>query len=586
MPVDTSTTAEELITLLRKDSRTRGEILTQPRVGDALQVAKDLYQDIDHWSGIPLLVHCLKTLRVLLPLSPDEDTVIACLLHHAVETHRVTLLDIEERFGPDVRSMVGSLHLLHQLLDRRGAFSAEALRLMIIRLSDDHRSLLIFLSSRVAAMDAIGALPVRERRATAREALRVLAPIAALLGVYAIKHEIERQAFPMAYPDDAERIASQLTGVHAQYGSFLAQAGTVLAEMLETHNVPCTVEMREKQPFSIFTKMNNKGLSQLTAVHDLFAFRVIVQKEEDCYLALGLLHRIAHPVPNRFKDYISFPKPNGYRSLHTTLTGLPNVPPGVFCEVQIRTEEMHREAEYGIAAHWNYKQGGSATQALQRFELLKAAERQEEGEGRTFVDHIFVLTPRGDVIELPEGATPLDFAFQVHTDIGLAFRAARVNGVIVPLSYTLENGDMVEVLRSNNPRPSPRWLKLLRTASARSRLKRYFEKLQTTDATPPIAKVPPPPAPPRRRAARPPRASPPTSWKFRVIGEGTDLRMPLQPAKCCSPDRDATHGAFTGVVARDGVLRVHRANCKLLRQVNPERTVRVVWAETKRQARS
>jgi GTP pyrophosphokinase len=550
-------------------------VLKSPRVADAFALAQRAYGDDRHWTGISLMDHALGTLRLLLTLEPDEDTVVACLLRYVPATTRATLVDVEDRFGGSVRAMVASSHLLVELGARPRRFSIDALRLMMLRLCDDHRALLIFLCGRTVALDSLSLLPVADRKRVARDALRLYSPLAASTGVYALKHLIETKAFPVAYPDDAERIAAQQQEVHERFGGFLPAATASLAETLRTQGVACRVEAREKQPFSIFTKMNSKGVSRLTAVHDLFALRVIVQKEEECYLVLGLLHRIAHPIPNRFKDYIAFPKPNGYQSLHTTLKGLPGSPPEMFTEVQIRTEKMHAEAQFGIAAHWNYKKGGTAEHALQRFHLQKAANAQQPfGGGEPFVDHIFVLTPKGDVVELPEGATPLDFAFQVHTDIGLAFRAARVNGSIVPLTHVLENGDVVDIIKSSQPQPSPRWLKLLKTASARSRLKRYLQERKQHLG---IAESPPmpPPSLPRSRPAKRIAAKTRLS-QFRAVGTGVDVPLPLKSAQCCKPERHRSDSVL-GVITRDGVIRVHRASCKLTRGVNPERRVKVEW---------
>ncbi|TSC78690.1 MAG: GTP pyrophosphokinase [Candidatus Peregrinibacteria bacterium Gr01-1014_25] len=548
-------------------------LLQRPRVRQALEVARQSYEGRRHWTGVPLLEHCMAVFDVLLWLKPDEDTVIACLLHHVIDGKGQSLVDIEDRFGPPVRAIVGGEYLLHQFATRSRRLSLEHVRQMLVRLSEDVRAMLLFLCDRVVVLEHLEELTPREARYFARLGLRVFAPLAASLGVYSLKHLLEERAFPIVYSTDAQRIAEQQRGVRDRYGNFLEDTAARLQAFLRENGIIARVEYREKQPYSIFTKMSRKSVSQLTAVYDLFALRVIVERDEDCYVVLGLLHRIGHPVPNRFKDYVAFPKPNGYRSLHTTLTGLPGVPTGIFTEVQIRTTAMHDEAEFGVAAHWNYKQGGTAQQAMQRVRLLRAADDQEDeedGHVQAYVDRIFVLTPKGDVVELPEGATPLDFAFQVHTDIGLAYRAARVNGSIVPLNYQLENGDVVEVLHAAKPHPSPRWLKLLRTASARSRLKRYL----TEHSAVPAVAVAAPVASPRKSAARKTAPRPPSG--FRAVGTGVDVPLPLKSALCCKPQAHPGK-TLAGVIARDGVVRVHRADCKLIRAVNPERRVKVEW---------
>lgn len=549
-------------------------VLRGKRVEKAFALAAELYADGRHWSGVPVLEHCCSVLRTLLPLKPDEDAVIACILHHAVDAKQMTLLELEERFGSSVRAIVAGEYLLYQLLSRPRRISLHALRRMMVRASDDVRALIVFLCDRVVALDHSDKLSESERRIAARVALKVLAPMAASLGVYLLKHQLEGKAFPLAYPSDAERIVEQQQSVQERFQNFLPQLAEAVEHSLREHGVAATVEYREKQPYSAFTKMSRKGVLKLTAVYDLFALRVIVTKEEDCYVALGVLHRFSHPVSHRFKDYIAFPKPNGYRSLHTTLTGLPKAPPEVFVEVQIRTHAMHEEAEFGIAAHWNYKEGGSTEHALQRFRLMQQMDKNEdlfgESTGRE-TDSIFVLTPKGDVIELPEGATPLDFAFQVHTDIGLAYRAARVNGGVVALNHTLENGDVVEVLRASNPQPSPRWMKLLRTASARSRLRRYLQEREGQPAEIETATV----AAPARRPAKKKREAKPLF--LRSAGRGIDVQLPLQPAQCCKPEKHPGADVL-GIVGR-GVVRVHTASCKHARTANPERRVHVLWSE-------
>lgn len=544
------------------------------RVTDAYALAQRAYEQHMHWTGVPYIEQALRALKLLLKFSPDEDAVIACLLKYIPDTKKVSLIEVGDRFGKNVRQIVADAKLLSEISLRPRRMSSDALRLMMIRVSDDHRALLVFLCGRTVALESLPLMPLPERRRIAQDALRLLSPLAASVGVYALKHIIEAMAFPVAYPNDAERITSQQMQVHGHHGAFLAPAAEQLTETLKKHGIACRVEAREKQPYSIFNKMNSKGVSQLTSVYDLFALRVIVESDDDCYVALGLLHRIAHPVPNRFKDYIAFPKPNGYQSLHTTLASFPGVPSGVFVEVQIRTARMHEEAEFGIAAHWNYKQGGTPEHALRRFQLLKSADQRESSGdvASGFIDHMYVLTPKGDIIELPEGATPLDFAFQVHTDIGLAFRAARVNGAVVPLTHTLENGDVVEIIKSAKPQPSPRWIKLLKTASARSRLKRYLADRQEQAGVVPEEPKLAPKRPAKGAVAKRAKSGP----LFRAVNTGVDVPLPLKAAQCCKPKQGEGHGLM-GITARSGIIRVHRENCKLIKNVDPKRTVAVEW---------
>lgn len=566
--------ALELATLLKELGGKKGKDFCPQRLEEAYQRAVEAYGAGVHWTGMSLIEHVLGVLKTLLPFEPDEDAVVGCLLHHVFEQRQWTLKRLEEEFGSSVRSIVRGVHLLSHVTMEDRRMSSSKLRSMLLKVSDDMRVVLMILCDRCFVLGHLEKLSPEEQRRMCADVLHLFAPVAARLGIYATKHILESRAFPIAYPTDAERIASHLGKCRESYGDFLPRAAEQLTKFLREYGVSAVVQGREKQLFSIFVKMRRKSVARIEDIHDLFALRTVVGREEECYQVLGLLHRGGHPVPNRFKDYIAFPKPNGYRGLHTTLTRLPGVPEGVFLEVQVRTEEMNREAEYGIAAHWQYKEGGSAERAVERMRfqrmLLDQQSLEEEGEA-SLVDHIFVLTPKGDIVELPEGATPLDFAFQVHTQVGLSFQAAKVNGAIVPIDAPLENGDVVEVLRHTHPRPSLQWLALLKTASARSRLRRYFVgqgvlEVDTlfTGMSGHIARG----TPHRRVRAKSPSV---------LIVEG-DTRMPLAYARCCKPEEEKGR-SVVGVVTREGVLKVHRSSCKMLRHVNRERRVKVRWSE-------
>ena len=456
--------------------------IEQDRLRQTIEHAQKLYGDARHWTGTTLLEHALGVLHLLLPFQPDADTVAACILQHALETKHLSITEIEEQFGGRVRQFISGVHLLSHVSTRTHTASIDDLRLILLSVADDIRVLLIILCKRCYALERSDKLPAVERKRLARDVLNLFAPVAARLGIHALKQRLQNLAFPIVYPLDAEKLEEQRAQLHDRVGAFLDTAAAELQRSLSDNGIAATVYGREKHLFSIFRKLKNKGFSHMENLPDLFALRVIVDSEEDCYRTLGALHRLGRPVISRFKDYIAFPKPNGYQSIHSVMSKLPGVPEGVFIEVQVRTRGMHREAEFGIAAHWSYKEGGSAQRSMQRVQLQQALASQHALESDAnsitrLADHIFVLTPKGDVIELPEGATPLDFAFQIHTDVGLTFRAARVNGAIVPLDYELENGDVVEIVTQRTPHPSAEWLQLLKMASSRSRLKRYLHTI-------------------------------------------------------------------------------------------------------------
>ncbi|MBM3231388.1 bifunctional (p)ppGpp synthetase/guanosine-3',5'-bis(diphosphate) 3'-pyrophosphohydrolase [Candidatus Peregrinibacteria bacterium] len=606
------------------------------RVSDALAVAQAAYGETVYWTGETLLDHAFGVLDVLVPFEPDEDTVIACLLHHILEHKSMSLLELEQRFGSKVRALVSGIHLLsHVTLEGRRR-SIDDLRLMLLSVSDDIRVVLVCLSDRCHCLRFVGRMNAERSRRLCQDVLQLFASVAARLGIYSLKHELESRAFPVVYPSDAERISEQLALVHGEHPDFLEDVASMLQRFLAEQGITARVEAREKQMYSVFQKMRKKSLTSVRDIHDLFALRVIVDSNEDCYRVLGVLHQVGRPMDNRFKDYIAFPKPNGYQSLHTTLAAVKGVPAGMFVEVQVRTTAMHRGAQFGIAAHWSYKEHGATRRALESVQLQAMLVGQESvGEGMTeqsFADHIFVLTPRGDIVELPESATPLDFAFQVHTDLGLSFRGALVNGSIVPLDYELQNGDVVEIQKHAVPKPSPHWMQLLKMGSSRSKLKTYLyaqerpryvargrelvnEELRkkgiaplTTDLS--VLRVCDGESLtmeqredilmkigqgseragsllPRLAALKAHGLSASNvqlhlrlpgdiSSQKEIVGIEGNLAMPVKFARCCNP-KEWPRESIVGNISRAGAVMVHRSACRMFNNTNPERRVGVWW---------
>ena len=626
-----SATAQRLFARLQKANAT----LNLAHVEEGLDIAVDVYGTEMHWSGETLLAHALGTLDVLLPFEPDADAVIACLLHHAVGMHGWDLPAFERRFGAKLRSLVSGAHLLSYVTVRNRRTSLEDLRTILLTVSDDIRTVLITLCDRVHILNLVSSLEAEDQRRVSQDALQLFAPVAARLGIYSLKNALEDSAFPILYPADAERIASQMELLHARHGTDVLDRITVyLQEKLAEQSLEADVATRRKQPYSIFNKMRQKGITDVTEIYDYYACRVIVSAVEECYRCLGALHQFARPVAHRFKDYISFPKPNGYQSLHTTLANLPCAPQDAVIEVQVRTHQMHREAEYGVAAHWSYKAFGSTARAMEQVQLqrmLATQEPLEETGGEShFVDHIYVLTPGGDIVELPEGATPLDFAFRVHTDLGLAFRGARVNGSVVPIDYALENGDIVEILKRGTPQPSPHWFQLLKLSSSRAKLRRHFaaqdrpglivqgrglvnellrkhhlplldedltllkicdnERLTYQQREDLLMKIGQ--GAERvsslltrlnalkdlrdRPAADEQELAPPGIPAARTVVLEGGVPMPTRFAQCCKPD-EVNARNIVGVVSRAGIVIIHRRSCGMLRQANPERQVKAKW---------
>lgn len=625
---------QEVLSRLAKD----GTAFGSSRVQEVYEYAQECYKGSMHWSGQTTFEHTVGVLDVLAQFEPDEDTVIACLLYHVLHHKCLTLLELEERYGPKIRSLVSGIHLLsHVTLDGRRR-SIEDLRLMLLSVSDDIRVLLVSFCDRAYCLRFIDRMDPERARRLCQDVLQIFAPVAARLGIYTLKHELENRAFPVLYPSDAERIREQLGDIHREHPEFLKGAADALRQFLQKQGIDANVQGREKHIYSIFQKMHRKSLTSIRDIYDLFALRVIVRTPEECYRVLGMLHGVGRPLGNRFKDYIAFPKPNGYQSLHTTLTSVEGMPEGTSVEVQIRTEDMDREARFGVAAHWSYKEYGATKNALEKVQLHAMLVGQEavsdHSAETTFADHIFVLTPRGDIVELPEGATPLDFAFQVHTDLGLSFRSARVNGSIVPLDYELQNGDVVEIQKNSHPQISPKWMQMLKMASSRSKLKRYLylqerdmhvaegrelvnEELRkhglsplTTDlsllkscdgvsltkdqredilmkigqgsekAASLFSRI----AGLRSRiAAREPAAEKRSlHWSLgpagarALVGMEENLRMPVRYAKCCKP-QEWPRENIVGNISRPGAVVIHRESCRMCPGINPERRVKVWW---------
>ncbi len=608
------------------------------RIEKAYARATALYGDDRHgFLDQKLIDQVCGVLNVMLEFWSDEDTIIACLLQHVFKKKRMTAAQLEEEFGPAVREIVSCIHLLAHVHfhNRRG--SIDDLKKMFISVSNDVRVVVLKLCIRCYTLQNISDVKPAVRAQLCREALDLFAPVAARLGMYRLKHRLEDYAFVVAYPVDHERITEQLDALHKEHGLFMESIVDLLRATLARENIKATVDAREKHPYSIFQKMREKGLTSVRDVHDLYALRVIVPTEGDCYQSLGLIHQLATSVSHRFKDYISFPKPNGYQSLHTCLMRLPNVPHELMIEVQIRTEKMHREAAYGVAAHWSYKEKGSTQKAAHDGKLKNILEQQQrladakptnDASPSKLADHIYVLTPHGDVVELPEGATPLDFAFNVHTDIGLAFRAAKVNGHIVSISHRLENGDVIEIVTGKQAQPSLGWLEELRTSSAKSKLKNYFASKQREDfivlgrdrLNQELKERKLPVLDPdltllktfdgqelnkheredilvkigmgavktattfrhleiHTKSRRPSTAarSVRQSRRQHIVEIEDGMKMPLRFAKCCSADLLANPPPIRGFVTRSGEVMVHRSNCRMIKNANPERTVKVKW---------
>jgi guanosine-3',5'-bis(diphosphate) 3'-pyrophosphohydrolase len=577
--------------------------------------------------------------EILASLRMDTDTVAAGLLHDTMEDCGVAGEELERRFGPAVRRIVEGetkVSKLYKFANLEGEEKrAEDLRQMFIAMAEDVRIIIVKLADRLHNLRTLEHMPEGKQKRIAQETLEIYAPLAHRLGMGQIKWELEDLSFRYLHPEAYQALLARLQETQEARERMVKRAMEVLEEalkqdaLLQSQLQGFEVTGRPKHLYSIWKKMEREGKA-LEQIYDLLAVRVILdpkpspteeakglREKQVCYHVLGLVHALWQPIPGRVKDYIAVPKPNGYQSLHTTVIALEGLP----LEVQIRTREMHRIAEYGIAAHWLYKEGLTDPEEMRRrVSWLKSIQewQQEFSSSREFVEavtrdllggRVFVITPKGRIINLPKGATPVDFAYHIHTEVGHHMVGAKVNGRIVPLSYELQNGDMVEILTAKNAHPSKDWLEFARTRTAKSKIRQYFraqERQETLERGQSLLErylkrkgLPKPtdsgleeaakrlglsPSPeelylalalnrltPRQVAEKlypkallkpeRPKEVPKNQWGIRLEG---DLQAPIRLASCCEPMKG---DSILGFVTRGRGVTVHRADCPNLRRL-------------------
>jgi GTP pyrophosphokinase len=434
-------------------------------------------------SGEPYLSHPLEVSNILAEMRLDEATIAAGLLHDTVEDTKATIEEIEDQFGEKVADIVDGVTKISQMtFDTKEQAQAENIRKMVLAMAEDIRVLIVKLADRLHNMRTLAFMPPPKQKLISQETMDIHAPLANRLGLHRIKVELEDLSLKYLKPDAYAMIHQGVHEHHLVSKEYIDKVVEELESMLAANNIKGRVTGRSKHINSIYRKMLQQNLT-LDQVYDVVAFRVILGGLRDCYTVLGLAHAAWRPVPGRFKDYISMPKANMYQSLHTTVIG----PEGQRIEIQIRTEDMHQLAENGVAAHWLYKDKGKVKDKdVSQFSWLRQIMdwQKEESDAREFVrslrfdlfkDEVYVFTPRGDIKELPEGATPVDFAYYIHTQVGDRCVGAKVNGRLVPLSSELKNGDTVEIITDANRRPSRDWLKFVKTAKARTRVNKYIQ---------------------------------------------------------------------------------------------------------------
>ncbi|PKN09258.1 MAG: GTP pyrophosphokinase [Deltaproteobacteria bacterium HGW-Deltaproteobacteria-8] len=434
-------------------------------------------------SGEPYLSHPMSVANILAEMNLDEATVAAGLLHDTVEDTKATIEEIEGLFGEEVADIVDGVTKISKMsFESKAVAQAENIRKMILAMAEDIRVLMVKLADRLHNMRTLDFQPSVKQRLISQETLEIYAPLANRLGLHRTKRELEDLCLKYLKPDVYEQIDQGVASHHTSGQAYIDKVTGLITEMLKENEIKGRVAGRTKHRYSIYTKMLQQDLG-LDQIFDLIAFRIIVGSLKDCYAVLGLIHSIWKPVTGRFKDYISIPKANMYQSVHTTVIG----PDGERIEIQIRTEEMNKVAEYGVAAHWQYKEKGKkgSNRDAERFTWLRQIldwqrDLQDPREFMAslridlFQDEVYVFTPRGDIKELPEGATPVDFAYAVHSKVGDQCAGAKVNGRLVPLGTPLKNGDRVEIITDSHRNPSRDWLKFVKTARAKTRIKQYI----------------------------------------------------------------------------------------------------------------
>ena len=461
------------------------------RIKEAAEFGASAHKGQKRLSGEPYIAHPVAAAAILADLHLDPDTIVAAILHDVIEDTPTPKDQLAERFGTDVAELVDSVTKLDQIkFKSREEAQAESFRKMLLAMVRDIRVILVKLADRTHNMRTIEAMASPRRRAIARETLEIYAPIAERLGLYNMKLELEDLGFKALYPRRYHILERALKRARGNQKEFLKKIEQQLNAALLKNEIPARVETREKHLYSIYKKMRRKR-SILGEIVDVYGLRIIVDKPDTCYRALGSVHSVFKPMPGRFKDYIAIPRVNGYQSLHTTLFG----PNGVPIEAQIRTEDMHRVAESGIAAHWRYKSGSGDESMLQqqraREWLSNLVELQEDGSSEEFLesvkvdlfpDKVYVFTPKGTILRLPSGATVVDFAYAVHTDIGNRCVAAKVDRRLTPLRTVVRNGQTIEIITAKGAMPNPSWVNFVVTAKARSAIRHYLKSLRRTEA--------------------------------------------------------------------------------------------------------
>ena len=476
-------TLQEQYDLLEKTIRSYNPSADFGQIRTAFEYADKCHEGQKRKSGEPYIIHPLAVAQIVADQKLDSESIIAALLHDVIEDTEATHEDVAKLFSPTIANLVEGVSKLTRIqYATKEDEQMENLRKMLFAMSKDIRVILIMVSDRLHNMRTMEYQTPPKQKQKSLETMEIYAPIAHRLGMQRMKWELEDLSLKYLDPIGYAEIVSKLDAKRQEYEDFMQRTQDQIDVRLNEMKIEHIVYGRMKHPYSIYRKMFNQNKS-LDEIFDLFAFRVIVENVGDCYNVLGVIHDLYKPILGRFKDYIGTPKPNGYQSLHTTVMG----PDGIPFEVQIRTREMHELAEYGVAAHWKYKQNGQGSGTEGRYEWVRRLLENQEGADAEeyihslkidmFADEVFVFTPNGDVQNLPAGATPIDFAYAIHSAVGNRMVGAKVNNRIVTFDHILKNGDIVEILTAKNAKgPSRDWMKIAKSSEARSKIRQWFKK--------------------------------------------------------------------------------------------------------------
>ncbi|MGB9682070.1 MAG: RelA/SpoT family protein, partial [bacterium] len=467
----------------------RFDVEAQKLINSAYEFSISAHNGQRRKSGEDFFTHPFEVAKILYSMDADATTIAASLLHDVVEDTDIDIETIEKNFGREIALLVEGVTKLSKLTSTNTEErQAENLRKMFLAMAKDMRVIFIKLADRLHNMRTLSYLPPDKQRTIAQETLDIFAPLAHRLGMWRIKWELEDLSFKYLEPEEYREISRLVAKTRREREEYIQEAISIIKDNLDPLGIVAEIQGRPKHLYSIYMKMKRENLA-FDQIYDLLGIRIIVESTKDCYAVLGIIHSLWKPIPGRFKDYIAVPKSNMYQSLHTTVIG----PRGEPLEIQIRTYQMHRIAEYGIAAHWKYKEGKTDKDFDRKLSWLRqllewqkdmqdAREFVEQVKVDLFEDEVFVFTPKGDVVSLPREATPVDFAFRIHTEIGIHCVGAKVNGRIVPLDYKLNSGEIVEILTSKSATPSLDWLSFVNTNSAKNRIRQYFKRLKREES--------------------------------------------------------------------------------------------------------